>query len=241
MCQKQIRTLSGLQLAVLLALWLFDDRQHLPGNGLHATDVGMPVLLADIVQLDDRHAIVLANGVNGVGVVFVEVAVRNEIQACIGIAILHAGKQAGQGRTETELVGKSDVVVFEFAQRNFGPRVVGTSEDEDDVGRAQRVDTGQERPIGGIAVAIAGVADAGARPGIVDAELVAALTDHLPPPRLSDMGYVCALEVGGLVIPGLHGVRREETLISGIGVAENRYGLSTLCVAGQRTEKQGKR
>ena len=237
MYHKQIGTLTELQLAVLPALWLFDDRQHLPGNGLHAADVGMPVLLADIVQLDDRHAVVLANGVDGVGVVFVEVAVRNEIQACIGIAILHAGKQAGQGRTETELVGKSDVVVFEFAQRNFGPRVVGTSEDEDDVGRAQRVDTGQERPIGGIAVAIAGVTDAGARPGIVDAELVAALTDHLPPPRLSDMGYVCALEVGGLVIPSLHGVRREETRISGIGGAENCYGLSTLCLAGQRTEE----
>ena len=113
-----------------------DGGEHLRGDGLHTGDVGVPVLLADVVELNHRNAIMLADSVDGGRIVFVEVAVADEVEARVGVAVEHVTEQEGQSRSEVELVGHADVVVLVVAERRMCPGIVGAAEDEDDVGRA---------------------------------------------------------------------------------------------------------
>ena len=184
--------------------------------------------LVDVVQADAGHAVVLADGGDGGVDLFAKAVVEDEIDAGVDVALRHVLQHACHGGTKLEEVGMGKVVVAIVAHGSARPAVVGSGEDEDDVGTAEVGHAGEEGTQRIVGAVVAAIAHGGAGVGVVHAEVPALLGDELVPPGLRDVGDVGALGlVAVLVVPGLVAGGRDVALEGGIRVAENGDRLGT--------------
>ena len=128
-----------------IALLWANNGLELLGYLLHANAVGMSALLVDIAKLDVFHAVVVTDGLGALGDFVGKTIVDDEIDGHSGIAFLRMLKQVSKGWTVVEEIVAPQVVVFVFADGCPGPTVVGTTENEDNVGAAEVVAAGDER------------------------------------------------------------------------------------------------
>ena len=164
----------------------------------------MSVYLMDIVERDARYAIMVTDSMAGLIDVVSEFGIEQEIDFHMGITFFHVIEQESHCRAESIEIAFLPSTILILSYLLASPTVVGGTEDEDDVGIAEMVHSGEKRTVGIVVAIVTTVTDGTATIGVVDAEAVTALVGHLPPPSLGDIidiGAVSRL----LIIPHLVG------------------------------------
>ncbi len=106
---------------------------HLLCDALHARDGGVAVLFVDVVELDARDVVVLADGEGGFGDVSAQTVVEEIDDTRLGILLKGIAEQTGEGGTVGVEVDTIEVVIAIFADFDARPAVVGAAEDEQDI------------------------------------------------------------------------------------------------------------
>ena len=215
--------------------------KHLLCNGLHALLRGVSALLVDVVQVEAVHAVVLADGVDGLIDAFLQLAVEHEEQAGRGIVLLQVGEHLGKGGPEGVELQVGPVAIDIFAYRCAAPAVVGSAADEYDVRVAQAVAAVDEGAVGIVAelrealygharpalvLGIAAAADGGTGEGVVPLKPASKFPYYYRPPALLCLRHVVALMVFGAcsgIVPDGVGVGHKAALEGGVTVAKNGY------------------
>ena len=99
---------------------------------------------------------------------------------------------------------------------------------------------GDEGTVGVVGPLVAGVADGGARVGIVALQPVAILLQEEPPPGLVHLGHVILFLLARHAIPAQVGVRRHIAVEGGVGVAQDGdFLLGIGCASPQPQAEKG--
>ena len=209
-------------------------------HGLHARYGRMSPLLVDVMQFEQRDAIVPAYSPYTLVDRLLEVGVQHEEQFGLRILRLQVMAQLGHGRTEREEVLPGPVAILVVADGSSAPAVVGGGADEDDVGLTEVGETCEERAWCVVLAVVTCVAHRAATVGIDTLDLPSHALLHLPPPGLLHAVHVVtALLMRRREIPYLVGVGSQITLKGGVAVTEDgdTHAVLTLGPGGGWQEK----
>ena len=108
----------------------------------------MTIDFVNTIQHNARYLIMSADGFHRLVDFLLQAIVENKIDFHIRITVDHEVQHLRHGGTEGEEVFLCPSSVFVFTNRRAGPRIVRSSENEDDVGTVQIRHTGNKRTVG---------------------------------------------------------------------------------------------